>query len=671
MFPTHVRILERIHADGQRQQVYFWTTIRKNRARYSPSRGMHDENVPDILRQVVIVEKDPAKATAQILNLGGMRKFFEKLGTADEKEDFQRHLRKYVDMYMPNCPFEVNTTNRYTIETQEASITARKDIKKGEAIKYLTGIQVAITKQEEKDLDVTRRDFSIVMSSRKKTPSLFLGPARFANHDCDANAKLSTVGLHGMQIVATKDIEVGEEITVTYGVDYFGEDNCECLCATCEKLQRNGWAQTTEGGDKAHEEDQNTPTPEPEEVGPYSLRRKRKLATQPEGSSSKATSEESVERKSKRRRMDTLEQTKFETKAPRGRKSTRQVKIKLEESDSSLSKEISVTAKASIALSTTIKTRKSGRSRLSALRDSTDESDGRSTSPVSSVLSSQPCSVSTAATSVDDEMIIVKSTPLKQTPVTLSSKHRRNSFTTNGTETVLSRKRTIRSLGVLREDVNDVADFQCEDKTVESSHRKKRCRLRKKPHSERKPIAQELEKPVETAAEKDPLQSDDVTEAVISTEVTAALKRQPADYTLTPLLLTQKYSRWNTCRTCSTDFVQADAYLTRAECPRCERHSKLYGYAWPKTDKDGKWDTEERVMDHRTVHRFIKPEDERELRKGRLKSVKQDLLRRRLSVESERQRTESEGTASPGRSGLRRKKVWVSETQVEVKRRKL
>jgi histone-lysine N-methyltransferase SUV420H len=633
---------------------------------------MNEEDIPNILRRAVIVEKDPAKAAVQILNLSGMRRFFEKLGTADEKENFQRHLRKYVDMYMPNCPFEVNTTNRYTIETQEASITARKDIKKGEVIKYLTGIQVAITKQEEKDLDVTRRDFSIVMSSRKKTPSLFLGPARFANHDCDANAKLSTVGLHGMQIVATKDIEVGEEITVTYGVDYFGEDNCECLCATCEKLQRNGWAQTAKDGEKEQEEDQSTPTPQPEEIEPYSLRKKRKFAAQPERSSSKATSEETVERKSKRRRVDTLELAKFETKTLRGRKSTREVKIKLEESDSSLSKEISITAKANFVSSSTITTRKLGRSRLSVLRDSTDESDGRSTSPVSSVLSSQPCSVSTSATSVDDETIILKSAPIKPTAVTMSSKQLRDSFTTSRPETIFSRKHTVLSFGRLRKDLTNVSDFQCDDKATEAIRRKKRGRPRKKLRTERKPpTAQELAASVEKPDEQDPPLSEDVTEAVISTEVATTLKRQPGDYTLTPLLLTQKYSRWNSCRTCSADFVQADAYLTRSECPRCERHSKLYGYAWPKTEKVGKWDTEERVMDHRTVHRFIKPEEERELRKGRLKSVKQDLLKRRLSVESERQRTESEGTASPGRRGLRRKKVWVSETQVEIKRRRL
>jgi histone-lysine N-methyltransferase SUV420H len=58
-----------------------------------------------------------------------------------------------------------------------------------------------------------------------------------------------------------------------------------------------------------------------------------------------------------------------------------------------------------------------------------------------------------------------------------------------------------------------------------------------------------------------------------------------------------------------------DAYFTRSSCPRCERHSKLFGYQWPKTDKEGKYDSEERVTDHRTVHRFIRPDEEKAIRK--------------------------------------------------------
>lgn len=32
-----------------------------------------------------------------------------------------------------------------------------------------------------------------------------------------------------------KEIKCGDEITVFYGQHYFGENNCECKCVTCEK----------------------------------------------------------------------------------------------------------------------------------------------------------------------------------------------------------------------------------------------------------------------------------------------------------------------------------------------------------------------------------------------------------------------------------------------------
>jgi histone-lysine N-methyltransferase SUV420H len=166
----------------------------------------------------VVVEKDVGKAESQLLGLPGLKRFSETLKTDKEKVDFRRHLRRYVSIYLPDCPFEVSSTNRYTVVTHEAAITARRYIKKGEAVKYLCGIQVIMTDEEEDHIKHSRRDFSIVISSRNRAASLFLGPARFANHDCGANARLQTTGSAGMEIYAIRDIEVGHEITVTYGM---------------------------------------------------------------------------------------------------------------------------------------------------------------------------------------------------------------------------------------------------------------------------------------------------------------------------------------------------------------------------------------------------------------------------------------------------------------------
>jgi len=168
--------------------------IRKNRSKYNSARGLSEDDITAILLYDVVVDKDSQKAETALLKLPGLRKFYDNLKIDREKEDFRRHMRKYINIWLPGCPFEVSTTNRYTIVTQEAAATARRLIKKGDAVRYLCGNLVSMTPEEEKDLDLTRRDFSIVMSSRKKTPSLFLGPARFANHDCDANARLVTRG---------------------------------------------------------------------------------------------------------------------------------------------------------------------------------------------------------------------------------------------------------------------------------------------------------------------------------------------------------------------------------------------------------------------------------------------------------------------------------------------
>ena len=224
-------------------------------------------------------------AESKLLATAGLRKYHSGLKTEKERDAFRKHLRRYTQIYLSDCPFEVNTTNRYTITTPEAAVTARRFIKKGQPVKYLSGIQVLISAEEEEDISRRKKDFSIVVSSRNKCASLFMGPARFANHDCDANAQLKIMSQSSIEIHATRDIEFGEEITVTYGDNYFGEDNCECLCQSCENRLVNGWAQpdgiSTVPVQKSVEE-------EVENEG-YTLRRRRR-----DGSSARSSRTPSV-----------------------------------------------------------------------------------------------------------------------------------------------------------------------------------------------------------------------------------------------------------------------------------------------------------------------------------------------------------------------------------------
>ncbi|KAH7076336.1 hypothetical protein BKA63DRAFT_372990, partial [Paraphoma chrysanthemicola] len=145
----------------------------------------------------------------------------------------RKHFEIYINIYRRDCPFEIVATHRYNDTHINASVIARCDIKAGEEVKYLIGFSVAIDEDQENLLALTDSDFSLIVSSRRKTCSLFLGPARFANHDCDANAKLMATGHNSVKIVAMRPISMGDEVTVSYGGDYFGAGNKECLCHTC------------------------------------------------------------------------------------------------------------------------------------------------------------------------------------------------------------------------------------------------------------------------------------------------------------------------------------------------------------------------------------------------------------------------------------------------------
>ena len=671
----------------------------------------------------MIVGKDPHKAEASLLQLAGFRKYYGLLKTEREREDFRRHLRKYINIWLPDCPFEVSTTNRYTIVTQEASTTARRAIKQGDTIKYLCGNLVAMTPEEEKDLDLTRRDFSIVMSSRKKTPSLFLGPARFSNHDCNANARLVTRGSDGMQVYAVRNIRVGEEITVNYGENYFGEGNCECLCGTCESEGRNGWP-----GSNSSVISSGLCTPmtvsEPgfETTGPYHSSRKRK--SDPESIGSDDDDDDDDETPTKKQKSGSgraiacfgieatgslvqshtvkeakpgspLRQvlnvtdiiipaevghkctgpglslknagqhgktTKGEddilagvraafagigpaTKpAPKRAKKKKRVVRKVQPSARSYSdSNIPYKFKSPWTFLTGLSSANSYGPKQNFLRART----------IRSPLSSRKQSLQSASSSS-----LQGSSSISEKDSTFDDRFQPDSSLATTPSAGLEggidwnlpprlafspSSSGLTSLSSPLSSLPSIAEIDDDDDsgphTIESTLRK-RARLRQDgslvPLEPKRMLVARTPKKIRGL------------QPTIELEIPST--RTPGDYIRTHLLLGESFSRWVDCRTCSACWVQANGYQTRKECPRCERHSKLYGYQWPKTEKLGKSDDEERVMDHRTVHRFIPTNEEKEERKkgkGVLPAV---------GVESERDEStgdeyESERTDSRIRSG--------------------
>lgn len=656
--------------------MYFWTTIRKNRSKYNLTRGISEDDITKILLHDIVVGKDPQKAEGSLLLLAGLKKFFIGLQTDREKEDFRRHMRKYINMWLPDCPFEVSTTNRYTIVTHEAATTARRPIRAGETIKYLCGNLVAMTTEEEKDLDLTRRDFSIVMSSRKKTPSLFLGPARFANHDCDANARLVTRGSEGMQVVAARDIKVGDEITVNYGDNYFGDNNCECLCGTCESEGRNAWS-GREAQDNSSETASPTPEPGAMTVNGRSLRRGRgqEALSDPSLVPSNLQVDEDSPRKKRKlneKKIPSLLGLKMNDYPKRysiknlftNRSAMPNANDALLELAGQHGRKVPAGARGTLkasSASTMPESQRPKRELLASKADTAPPSNPKALMPmflalmrdqrssgkpgrmkpnylrlrrIPSLAKPEPKDLQTSSSSSEDDIIFDRDYDQNSSPITTpSTSIERNGYQNSPriAESSLSEFSSF-SRGTDLDD-NNLSTIHKESQKKRSRSRATRLLTPATSQTEqndrpkftsrrtisprdvailRKPESLPLQAPILPTIELSPSSPTSSMDLETSTE-----GRFPGDYIRTRLLLGESHSRWVDCRTCDTCWVQANGYQTRKECPRCERHSKLYGYQWPKTDK-AKGDDEDRVMDHRTVHRFISRDEEvNERKRGR------------------------------------------------------
>jgi [histone H4]-N-methyl-L-lysine20 N-methyltransferase len=602
----------------------------------------------------VIVNKDLKAAEKQLLSLPGLKRYKKSLRSRAEQENFLGHLRKYIEMYQTDCAWEVSTTNRYTITTYEAAVTARRRIRQGDKIKYLIGTLVPLTTEESADLDMTNRNFSIVVSARKKNSSIFLGPARFANHDCDANGRLVTSGESGMEVVAMKNIEVGDEITVSYGDDYFGPDNVDCLCHTCERYERNGWTSRS----VACEPSSRPPTPAsdtPQPLQPTNLKRKRDSETVPSSSAPPPAKYAKV------------------VSSP---SKLNQSWTPPDSSDSENSERAAVTRrseppKTSKVLLPVVKATLSPPD--SQTQPNTSESpdplhlDGETcgafevsqqAEPIESVIEDEPTQTDEPAIQPPIPTALLQPSLEDDNSVTESNIHDKKGPTISEVpveikiESVETRKLEVDEDTILVAPAREPASDHNAPAAVS---RLTTTQLTKKFSGRSSSTCSSMETNVLPSIET-------ATTTVAKLSVVPAVRqiRIAGDYILTRKLLAQPHDRWVHCHNerCGDFFIQPNGYQTRRECPRCERHSMLYGFPWPKTDADprkvlerkslggnkgkksdftayrrqgksgkGSWvegggDPEERVMDHRTIHRFVNPDEERDItRKGLLKEA--------------------------------------------------
>lgn len=636
---------------------------------------MKSEEIVKILKEDLIFGANPDLAETKLLATAGLRKFLNGLRTEKEKDDFRRHLRRYMQIYLPDCPFEVSTTNRYTIFTHEASVTARRYIKKGQPIEYLSGIQVLISPKEEEEISKRKKDFSIVVSSRSKCASLFMGPARFANHDCDANAQLKITSQSMIEIYATKNIEAGDEITVTYGDNYFGENNSECLCHTCEKNLANGWAQPHDATIPV----QRSIEEETTENEGYTLRRRRRgdsttrssrtpsvtpgVRPKVRKSASKVSlrtesgclptadspAPETLLREKRKReyeslttppvtpakRLKTLDFDASSTPAPLTRQNSEV------DSVSDISEPIWASVSDSGSTETGV-TDMTSSDVKAAQADATAKSPTKPAAPLLKVEESETSLAvvpppPAALEAVADESIAAPGDVALATGIpggtAMSSQTSDNS--TEPVEVIVIPP----PLTPASKPAEQLPPTPPSVGATTEEAPAKRARGRPKRNGNQV----QNSSPQACAALRGP------GDAGCTASVPAKTKhRTPGDYTLTPLLLSLPDSAWINCMVCTSAFVQQDAYFTKSACPRCERHSMLYGYQWPKTQKEGKNDKEERIMDHRTIHRFLHYEEEARVRGRKTPSCLRqasEAKSRRAALQAQRKRVTPEDAA--------------------------
>lgn len=252
--------------------LFLWfNTIKMNNDHRRPR--VPNNKILDIIQRNILEKSKPMDAVNELL---AMDYFKHYLAVKNQKQvqEFIQHMKRYLYMYMPNAGYEVGDTRRYGGNGRrvEACLVATKDWQTGDEMRLLTGMIACLDPKDDAELKRGNRDFSVMWSTRKNCSCLFLGPARFANHDCDSNCKFISLGQNSITFKVVKDIKCGEEITVYYGKHYFGENNCECRCITCEKHSMGNFATL--------ETDENSPI-DIQEEGQGSTRRstrKRKSA---------------------------------------------------------------------------------------------------------------------------------------------------------------------------------------------------------------------------------------------------------------------------------------------------------------------------------------------------------------------------------------------------------
>lgn len=150
------------------------------------------------------------------------------------------HMKLYLSALHEDSSFEITPDFDPTVTTQSFKVVARRSLKEGTKL-YKLCARLAVIDRSSKLLKDGINDFSILKIGHLH--HWLLGPLSFVNHRCQMyNAAFTRKGTDKLYATLIRDVSAGEEITVTYGPEYFQDSNKRCLCLDCvqqEMLQHN------------------------------------------------------------------------------------------------------------------------------------------------------------------------------------------------------------------------------------------------------------------------------------------------------------------------------------------------------------------------------------------------------------------------------------------------
>lgn len=172
----------------------------------------------------------------KLIALKGLKSLHDDLDDNGQRQIFKDLLLAYLKAHLPNNAFRIASTKQY-IREDEACVIATRHIAAGEVINNLYGKRVPLGTDELKDMVETGIDFSVLEKTYYCPTSLLVGPIRMLNHKCiDEEAELQVMGdRFTVKVVARCGIAEGQEITINYGNDYFGNPTQGCKCTPCQK----------------------------------------------------------------------------------------------------------------------------------------------------------------------------------------------------------------------------------------------------------------------------------------------------------------------------------------------------------------------------------------------------------------------------------------------------